>query len=169
MEDSRTVEVKRVRFLFWPVQPSISKPLPAEARRTGQLVTAGECSTDIVQAMPETEWEAINEVLCQHAPSFLKTYRTQFLRAALRTAGATKFIPHRPPSWDYNRAEQTLEVCFYHNREMHDVVYATDPFFVMQPTEELQSRLEKLYEAHGTNDTDDDFYAHAHAHTETGQ
>jgi hypothetical protein len=69
-----------------------------------------------------------------------------------------KFIPHRPPSWDYDSAARAVEVCFYHNEEIHDRIYRSDPNYFMIPIGDLQVRLWDLYALHGVDDYDDCLY-----------
>jgi hypothetical protein len=151
MADTVYAEIKSVRFLFWPVTPTTRKPTPAEARAEGIMFVAGELPWADRREGP-TEWEAVTAFLREHDDELIDRYCRRFLRAALRRIGAKKFVPHRPPSWAY--VAGAVELCFYHNKEIHTTMFESDPMYVMQPTGDLQWRLEQLYAMHGTYDTD---------------
>lgn len=152
------VHFERARFLFWPVAPSTAKPTPAEARASGVMTVVGELPLADRRTPPTDEWSAVNEFLQENAEILLNTYLTQHLRRVLRSVGARKFIPHRPPSWDYDAASRAVELCFYHNTELHETIYLSDPNYVMAPSGELLARLTHIYAQHGVDEFDENLY-----------
>ncbi len=68
------------------------------------------------------------------------------LPAALKKYHIVHFIPLKKPSFEDEGDH--VSIYFYHNGDMYDIVYNTDPKYIMMPNGVILADLDVLYAAH---------------------
>ncbi len=76
----------------------------------------------------------------------------------LRKQSLHRFFPFKRPSVEFDA--KTVSIVFYHDAEMHGIVYEfMDRHIVCEPNELIQNQLEPLYNLYGLDYYDERVYA----------
>lgn len=88
-------------------------------------------------------------ILNKHLPKILKENNIK------------RWFPRQYPSIEYHRSDKRFEICYYHNNDIHKIVYETleDSEFIMAPNLIIETKLNKRYYSYGFKSGDEYMYA----------
>ena len=91
-------------------------------------------------------WECVGHIN-PTLPIFLKEHNIR------------RWFPARELTYVYSDESKTIEICYYQDQTMHDIVYKSDERYILEPNIIIKSKLDEIYNMYNLDHICEEIYA----------
>ena len=133
-----------VRGLFWVCQIDDENQTATVTEKI--QMDPIDLQLDQTLSLGQFIWECVGRIN-PTLPKFLKEHNIR------------RWFPARGLTYVYSSETKTIEICYYQDQTIHDIVYKSDERYILEPNIIIKSKLDEIYNMYNLDHICEEIYA----------